>query len=61
MNRVIEILMKRDELSYEAAKEMVDNCRSELWDCFEGTNILTPEEVIEYELGLEPDYIFDII
>lgn len=61
MNRIIKILMERDGIDYDEAKEMYDNARSELMDALEGTSCLSPEEVLECELGLEPDYIFDII
>ena len=53
MNRVVRILMRRDDLTREEAEEMVAECREALnagdWDA-----------ISEY-LGLEDDYIFDII
>ena len=61
MEKIIEILMRRDGVSYEEAKEMYMNCREELMDALAGTSCLNPEEVLEYELGLEPDYIFEFI
>lgn len=42
-------------MSEEEAKELVNDCREMIYD---GEN---PEDVLQYELGLEPDYIFDII
>ena len=61
MEKIIEILMRRDGVSYEEAKEMYMNCKEELMDALAGTSCLNPEEVLEYELGLEPDYIFEFI
>ena len=61
MKEIIEILMNRDGISYEEAKEMYLNCRSEIMDVFDGTNCLSVEEVLSSELGLEPDYIFNVI
>lgn len=61
MEKIIEILMRRDGVSYEEAKEMYMNCKSELMDALAGTSCLDPEEVLQYELGLEPDYIFEFI
>ena len=55
MNKVVEILMNRDGMSEKEAKELVSECRQMI---YEGEN---PEDVLQYELGLEPDYIFDII
>ena len=61
MNEIIRILMERDELTYEEAKEAYEDCKSELMDAFEGTSCLSPEDVLQELLGLEPDYIFDFI
>lgn len=61
MENIIKILMNRDGVSYDEAKEMYLNCRSELMDALDGTSCLDPEEVLISELGLEPDYIFDFI
>lgn len=53
MNRVEEILMKRDGLSQEEAREL----RLECLDALEsGDN----EAIMEY-LGLEDDYILDVM
>lgn len=53
MNKVIKILMKRDGISYDEAKDLVMQCREALES---GDN-----EAIQDYLGLEDDYIFDII
>ena len=58
MEEIIEILMRRDGVSYDEAKEMYLDCRSELMDALDGTSCLDPEEVLMGELGLEMDYIF---
>lgn len=61
MNKIIKILMDRDGLTYEEAKEMYDNTKAELMDAIDGTSCLSPEEVLLEELGLEMDYVFDLI
>lgn len=53
MNRVVKILMERDGLTESEAKERVDECRAALNDGF--------TDAIQMYLGLEDDYIFDII
>jgi len=56
MNKVIEILMKRDGTNYEDARDLVKETRDEI--------ICNPdeaEEIIEDYLGLEPDYIENIL
>ena len=59
--RIIKILMERDGDTCEEAEARIADCQSELEDCFYGTNCMSPDEVIANELGLEPDYIFDLI
>ena len=57
MNKVIEILMKRDDIDEEEARALVEETRDEiisLDDPMEADNI-----IMDY-LGLEPDYILDI-
>lgn len=55
MNRIVKILMNRDGMTETEAKELVKECKQMIYD---GED---PEDVLQYELGLEPDYIFDII
>ena len=61
MNTIIDILMRRDGVSREEAKEMYLECRSEPMDAIAGTSCLDPEEVLASELGLEPDYFIYFI
>jgi hypothetical protein len=61
MDEIIRILMERDGVSYEEAKEMYEDTKSELMDALDGTSCLSPDEVLESELGLEIDYIFNFI
>ncbi len=63
MNKIVEILMERDNISQEEAEGLLNEARAE------AMNIIEEEdgslEDIEYVLldhfGLEPDYIFDLI
>ena len=52
---ILEVLMTRDGLSREEAQEWIDDVREEV---AAGAD---PEEMLHYEFGLEPDYIFDLI
>ena len=61
MNRVIEILMKRDGLSKEDAYDLVNEVRAEMQDAIACGDYDLAEEIIESDLGLEPDYIIDIL
>ena len=61
MNKIIKILMERDGITEAEARKMYDDCYAELMDSIEGTNALAPDEVLMSELGLEMDYIFDLL
>ena len=61
MEEIIAILMNRDGVSYDDAKEMYLNCKAELDDAIMGTSCLDPEDILMGELGLEMDYIFNFI
>ena len=53
MNKVVDILMKCDGLDESEALSLIDECREALE---EGDS-----EAIQYYLGLEDDYIFDVL
>ena len=58
MNKVVEILMERDDMSREHAERLVNETRDEIMML---DNPLDADEVIEDYLGLEPDYLFDVL
>lgn len=58
MNKVVEILMERDDMSQEHAERLVKETRDEIMML---DNPLDADEVIEDYLGLEPDYLFDVL
>ena len=57
MEEVIRLIMRRDEISYEEAKEAVDECVEEMWDAVIHNRFQEVEDILASELGLEPDYI----
>ena len=57
MEYIIQLLMRRDGISYIEAMNAYDECKAEIDDALEGTSCMDPEEVLRYELGLEPDYL----
>jgi len=52
---VEKILMRRDGLSVDDARQALSDARQRVID---GED---PSEVLEEEFGLEPDYIFDLL
>lgn len=61
MKEIIRILMERDGLTFEEAKEMCLDCCSEIADAINGTNCADPVDILADELGLEPDYLICFI
>ena len=55
MNDIVKILMKRDGMTQAEAEEVVNELRERVLN--EGAD---PEEEL-YEIGLELDYLFDIL
>lgn len=55
MNRIIQILMERDNMTEQEAQDLFIDARGAVRD---GDD---PEEVLLDWFGLEPDYIFDLI
>jgi hypothetical protein len=51
---IVETLMRRDSISREEAQEMLEAARNDVEDG------LDPEEALK-DLGLEPDYVFDLL
>lgn len=56
MNRVIDILMKRDGIEYEDARNLVKETKDEII-----SNPIDANEIIKDYLGLESDYLEDIL
>lgn len=56
MNRVIDILMKRDGIEYEDARNLIKETKDEII-----SNPIDANEIIKDYLGLEPDYLEDIL
>jgi len=58
MNKVVKILMERDEIDRETAEAIVRETRDELLNL---GNPFEADDVMMDYLGLEPDYIFDVL
>ena len=61
-DRIIAILMERDELTEEEAREQVEDAVETINDILEsGGSYEEAEDVLLEDLGLEMDYIFDLL
>lgn len=56
IDRVIRILEERDGMSIEDAKNLIDETREMILQEPEDA-----EQIMAEQLGLEPDYLFDIL
>ena len=62
MEDIVKILMERDDLSHQEAQQMVEECRQRLQDeAIPTGDIELAEESLAEELGLELDYMMDLI
>lgn len=61
MERVVRLIMKRDGLSYEDAKTEVSNTIDEMYEALESGDSEQVEEILMDNLGLEPDYISQLL
>lgn len=59
MSKVAEILCRRDGISVEEAERQVSEVHEAILNCNGSYN--EAEEIMLNELGLEMDYIFDIL
>ena len=58
MKQIIEILMERDGISEEEARALIKETRDEIMML---DNPMEADNVLMEYLGLEPDYLFDIL
>lgn len=61
MDSITEVLMRRDGLSEEDAKREVEDFRADIEDSIMSGNLEDIEDALMYDLGLEPDYLMDIL
>lgn len=60
-NKVINILIERDNLTEAEATNVLNETRKAINDEIASGNISDVEDIIADYLGLEMDYIFDIL
>ena len=58
-NKIVEILCRRDGITTEEAEELVQEAREEMEAC--EYNPSECEDIMMNNLGLELDYIFDLL
>lgn len=58
MNKVVKILIKRDDIDLETAEDLVRETRDLL---LKVDNLFEADQIIKDNLELEPDYLLDIL
>lgn len=62
LNNIVKILMSRDNLTQSEAENVFKNAQRDINDVLEnGGNYSDVEDIMYCQLGLEMDYIFDIL
>lgn len=61
MNRIVRILMKRDGMTENDARSLYEEVREEIFDAVSCGDYELAEDILAADLGLEIDYIIDIL
>lgn len=61
MNRIVSIIMRRDDMTREEAEELVEEARQAMLEVAEEGSLDEAEEIMMDYLGLEMDYIVDLL
>lgn len=61
MEEIINILMKRDGISFEEARRQCEDTVDEIHMAIASGDYMLAEELMMSDLGLEPDYLMDIL
>lgn len=61
MSRIVDILMKRDGVTREEARNTLQETREMINDAIASGNFDEVEDIVYSELGLEMDYIDELI
>jgi len=60
-NNIIDILMKRDNITFEEAVSTIESVREEISSATDNNDFELVETIMMSDLGLEMDYIFDVL
>lgn len=57
LEELAQLIAKRDGISVEEGREAVRDCRIAMESAFLAGDLNGVEDILRYELGLEPDYL----
>lgn len=61
MKEIVKILMRRDGMTENEAWNCVEECKEELFKAMSDGYLEDLELIVQDMLGLEPDYLMDLI
>lgn len=61
MNSAVKVIMNRDSISEKEAEQMIEDIAEDVLIAVEDGDYDAVEDILMNELGLEMDYIFDIV
>ena len=61
MEKIIRILMRRDEMTHNEAEELVKDTMREVRSAIEAGDYNLAEDLFMGDLGLEPDYLLYVL
>lgn len=61
MQEIISILIRRDHLSENEARNLVEDCMEEVETAIAGGRYIEAEDIFMDWLGLEPDYLINLL
>lgn len=60
MEKIIQIIMRRDQLTRGEATDLVEETVEAMLEAIEAGDFEEAETILAQELGLEPDYLLDL-
>lgn len=60
-NEIVDVLMRRDSMTKQEAEDQLNSVREMVNDAVACGDYDEVEEIMSSELGLEMDYIFDLL
>jgi len=61
MDTIKEILIRRDGLTDQEAKDQIDEARRRMYELADKGSLLEAMNICQQEFGLEPDYLIELL
>lgn len=59
-NPIVVVLVGRDDIGVQDAIDFVEEVKEMVQEAIDSGDVMEAEEIFQSELGLEPDYLFDL-